>query len=149
MGTVAYMAPEQAQGKKADARSDIFSFGSVFYEMMTGQRAFPGSNTADILSSVLRDEPRPILEIAPDVPPDLVNIIERCLRKNPEERRESMADVHRALEALKQVSDSGMLYHSRLDSVPPSSVSPLATPSPQPKPKKMSGVAIALLAAVV
>jgi serine/threonine-protein kinase len=149
VGTVAYMAPEQAQGKKADARSDIFSFGSVLYEMTTGQRAFPGSSTADILSAVLRDEPRPVLEIAPDVPPDLVSIIERCLRKNPEVRWQSMADIHRALEELKQVSDSGMLYRSRLESLTPSSVSPVATASPKPKPKKMSGVAIALVAAVL
>jgi len=149
VGTVAYMAPEQAQGKKADARSDIFSFGSVVYEMTTGERAFPGSNTADILSAVLRDEPRPILEIAPDVPPDLVNIIERCLRKNPEERWQSMADVHRALETLKQVSDSGTLYRSRIDSISPPPVPPPATPSPKPKPKRSWGVAIALVTAVL
>ncbi|MGA2601473.1 MAG: serine/threonine-protein kinase [Bryobacteraceae bacterium] len=149
VGTVAYMSPEQAQGKKADARSDIFAFGCVVYEMTTGERAFPGSNTAVILSSVLRDEPRPILEIAPDVPADLVNIIERCLRKNPEERWQSMADVHRALEALKQVSDSGTLYRSRLDSAISMPTPSTAPPTPQPKPKKKSGVVIALVTAVL
>lgn len=149
VGTVAYMAPEQAQGKKADARSDIFSFGSVVYEMTTGQRAFPGSNTADILTAVLRDEPRPIIEIAPDVAPELVNIIERCLRKNPEERWQSMADVHRALEILKQVSDSGTLYRSRAEFSASPKAPAQVIASPQPKPKKISGIVIALVAAVL
>jgi serine/threonine protein kinase len=149
VGTVAYMAPEQAQGKKADARSDIFSFGSVVYEMTTGERAFPGSNTADILTSVLRDDPRPIVEIAPDAPLDLVNIVERCLRKNPEERWQSMADVHLALETLKQVSDSGTLYRSRIDSSMPPAPPPPVTPSPQPRPRKISGLAIALVTAAL
>lgn len=143
VGTVAYMAPEQAQGKKADARSDIFSFGSVLYEMTTGQRAFPGASTADILTSVLRDEPRPILEIAPDTPRELVDIIGLCLRKNPEERWQSMAEVHQALETLKQVSDSGTLYRSRIDSLPPP---PAAPPKPA---KKKSGVGIAVVAAIL
>ena len=68
VGTVAYMSPEQAQGKRVDARSDIFSFGAVLYEMATGQRAFESSSTLSTLTAVLRDETRPIFQLAPDVP---------------------------------------------------------------------------------
>src|SRR5580704_15713631 len=69
IGTVSYMSPEQAQGKKVDTRSDIFSFGVVLYEMATGVRAFPGDNALSTLSAILRDEAKPITEVAPDVPP--------------------------------------------------------------------------------
>ena len=69
VGTVAYMSPEQAEGKKLDTRSDIFSFGSVLYEMLTGQRAFRGDTRASTISSILRDEPKPISEVAGAMPP--------------------------------------------------------------------------------
>jgi cephalosporin-C deacetylase-like acetyl esterase len=81
VGTVAYMSPEQAEGKPIDARSDIFSFGSVFYEMLTGKKAFMGESSADLLSSVLRDEPKPISEIKREIPPEVRRIVARCLRK--------------------------------------------------------------------
>lgn len=97
MGTVNYMSPEQAEGLKVDARSDIFSFGAVLYEMVTGQRAFEGESTVATLSAVLRDEVKPAREIAPEVPAELDGLITRCLRKRPEERWQSMGEVAAAL----------------------------------------------------
>jgi serine/threonine-protein kinase len=117
IGTVSYMSPEQAQGKKVDTRSDIFSFGVVFYEMLTGTRAFSGDSALSTLSAILRDEHKPMVEIAPDVPPQLELLITRCLRKNPDERWQSMKDVLAALGALKHESDSGQLYRSRIQAV--------------------------------
>jgi len=117
IGTVSYMSPEQAQGKKVDTRSDIFSFGVVFYEMLTGSRAFNGDSALSTLSAILRDDHKPMVEIAPDVPPQLELLITRCLRKNPDERWQSMKDVLAALGALKHESDSGQLYRSRLQAV--------------------------------
>ncbi|WP_051670819.1 serine/threonine-protein kinase [Bryobacter aggregatus] len=113
LGTLSYMSPEQAQGKKVDARSDVFSFGAVLYEMTTGQRAFPGKSSALILTSVLRDEPKSLAELAPDAPPDFAHAIWKCLRKEPDERWQTMEELHRVLLALKQGSDSGVLYRQR------------------------------------
>ena len=114
IGTVSYMSPEQAQGKKVDTRSDIFSFGVVLYEMVTGSRAFSGDNALSTLSAILRDEARPIAEIAPDVPPQIEQLVKRCLRKNPDDRWQSMQDVRSALAALRHESDSGQLYKPRV-----------------------------------
>jgi len=118
VGTVSYMSPEQAQGHKVDARSDIFSFGVVLYEMVTGARAFQGDNALSTLSAILRDEARPITEIAPDAPPQVEQLIERCLRKNPDDRWQSIEDVRAALSALKHESDSGQLYRPRVATAP-------------------------------
>src|SRR5215467_13062391 len=90
LGTVAYMSPEQAQGRKVDTRTDIFSFGAVLYEMLTGRHAFDGDSAVSTLSAILRDEVRPISEVAPDVPPQLDTVIQRCMRKNPDDRWQSM-----------------------------------------------------------
>ena len=102
MGTVNYMSPEQAEGLKVDGRSDMFSFGAVLYEMITGQRAFAGDSGISTLSAVLRDEVKPIQQIVPDVPEELVDIVGRCLRKSPAARLEAMIDVETALEVLKR-----------------------------------------------
>jgi serine/threonine-protein kinase len=91
-GTAAYMSPEQAQGRALDARSDIFSFGSVLFEMLCGARAFDGESVAEALSAVLRNEPRPL-----DVPPNLAGVVTRCLRKAPAERFSSAGDLKAAL----------------------------------------------------
>ena len=99
LGTVPYMSPEQAEGKAVDGRSDIFSLGSVLYEMVTGRRCFPRSDTmTSTLAAVLEGEPVPVPSIAEDVPPKLTEVIERCLRKNPVERYGRMDDVRTALE---------------------------------------------------
>jgi serine/threonine protein kinase len=125
LGTVSYMSPEQAQGKKVDTRSDIFSFGAVLYEMATGVRAFEGESSLSTLSAILRDEARPMSEVAPDVPPQLEDVIQRCLRKMPDERWQSMKEIQSALSMLKRESDSGSLYTTRLTApLPPPSVGP-------------------------
>ena len=106
VGTVAYMSPEQAEGKQIDARSDIFSFGAVLYEMVTGRRAFHGDSKLSTLSAILKEEPGPL---APEVPRDLEKIIVRCLRKDPGRRYQHADDLKLALVELKEESDSGKL----------------------------------------
>ena len=95
LGTAAYMSPEQAEGKTLDERSDIFSFGAVLYEMLSGERAFGGATTAQVLSAVLFQEPGPL-----QVEPALERIVRRCLAKRPPQRFQSMSEVRKALEAI-------------------------------------------------
>jgi serine/threonine protein kinase len=106
LGTIAYMSPEQAEGKKVDARSDIFSFGSVLYEMVTGRRAFQGDTKISVLSAILNHEPAPISQVVDGVPHELVRTITRCLRKDSERRFQLMKDVKIALEELKEEAGS-------------------------------------------
>src|SRR6201987_603917 len=106
LGTVAYMSPEQADGKKVDSRSDVFSFGSVVYEMATGQRAFAGGSKLSSLSAVLFKDPQPASQAVADIPPELDRIIARCLKKDPERRWQTMADVKVALEELRDELDA-------------------------------------------
>jgi serine/threonine-protein kinase len=104
LGTVAYMSPEQAQGRVVDARSDIFSFGVVVYEMVTGRRAFAGDNPLSTLSAILRDEVPPVSETHANVSPVLDQIVRKCLAKNPAARFQSMGEVRTALAALQHNS---------------------------------------------
>ena len=106
VGTVFYMSPEQAQGKNVDARSDIFSFGAVLYEMLTGARAFSGDSEIATLAAILEREPVPIGKIAPEVAPPLQRIISKCLAKKPHERWQHMLDVKLVLEDLLKDLDS-------------------------------------------
>jgi len=107
VGTPAYMSPEQVQGRNVDARSDVFSFGSILYEMATGKRPFSGDTAPLLMASIVRDEPRPPHEILPSIPLELEKWIARALRKEPERRWQSMADFRVALSELKQELDTG------------------------------------------
>ena len=98
LGTFQYMAPEQLEGKDADARSDIFAFGSVLYEMLTGKRAFPGTSQASTIGAILKDEPLAISSIAPFAPPALDRVVKKCLAKDPEERWQSAGDLKSELQ---------------------------------------------------
>ena len=107
VGTLHYMSPEQAQGEGVDHRSDIFSLGVVFYEMVSGQRPFEGQNPTSVLSSILKDTPTPVAELNPKIPRDLAKLIQRCLVKDPTRRFQSTLDVRNELEECKQEVDSG------------------------------------------
>jgi serine/threonine-protein kinase len=144
MGTVNYMSPEQAEGKKVDARSDIFSFGSLLYEMATGNCAFDGTSSISTLSAVLRDDVRSLAEVAPDVPPQLESIITRCLKKDPDQRWQTMHEVRMALEALRKQSDSGVLYKTLPVSPPVPTPAPVAAPAPAAAKKGSSGALVAI-----
>ena len=109
LGTAAYMSPEQAEGKKVDARSDIFSFGAVLYEMLTGRRAFGRESGIKTLAAVLNEEPKPPSSVNEAVPPELERVIARCLRKDPQRRWQTMSDLKVALQDLKEDSESGKL----------------------------------------
>jgi serine/threonine protein kinase len=104
-GTTGYMSPEQASGRDVDARTDVFSFGALLYEMVTGRRAFAGDSAAATLAAVMREQPKAPSEVAPDVPRDLERVILRCLRKEADRRYQSMADVKLELEQIKEDSD--------------------------------------------
>src|SRR6516225_4615571 len=109
VGTISYMSPEQAEGRKVDVRSDIFSFGALLYEMVTGRKAFQGDSKVSTLSAILREDPKPASQVVEGVPHELERIIGRCLRKSPERRFQTAADLKVALEELKEESDSGSL----------------------------------------
>jgi eukaryotic-like serine/threonine-protein kinase len=93
LGTVQYMAPEQLEGREADARSDIFAFGCLVHEMMTGRKAFSGATQASLISSILRDEPIVVSQVEPTSPPALDRIVRKCLSKDPEDRWQNAGDL--------------------------------------------------------
>ncbi len=93
LGTFQYMAPEQLEGREADARSDIFAFGAVLYEMATGKKAFSGKSQASLIGSILRDDPQAISEISPMTPPAFNRVVKTCLAKDPEDRFQTAHDV--------------------------------------------------------
>jgi serine/threonine protein kinase/Tol biopolymer transport system component len=104
VGTVPYMAPEQIEGRPADARTDIFSFGAVLYEIVTGRRAFDAPTLAALMGSIVRDDPPSLTTVDPRLPPGLDRLIRRCLAKDPADRWASMAEIEARLEALQDVT---------------------------------------------
>jgi serine/threonine protein kinase len=100
MGTVGYMAPEQIKGQAVDGRADLFAFGAVLYEMLTGRRAFQRDTSAETMTAILRDDPPELTAIRGDVPPAIERIVRHSLEKNPKERFQTARDVAFALEAL-------------------------------------------------
>jgi Tol biopolymer transport system component len=107
LGTVAYMSPEQAEGKLIDARSDLFSLGVILYEMATGQRPFTGDTSISIISSIVKDTPKSVTELNPALPRDLGRIVRRALTKDVDRRYQTAKDVRNDLEELKASLDSG------------------------------------------
>lgn len=106
-GTLPYMSPEQLQGKAADPRSDIFSLGTVLYQMSTGERPFRGETTADLIAVILRGEPVPVTRLNRALPRQLERIVERCLRKDPRRRFQTALDVRNELDELRREWTSG------------------------------------------
>jgi len=109
------MSPEQAEGRVVDPRSDIFSFGAVLYEMVTGQRAFRGESRISTLAAIVEKEPQPPSAISSTTPPELDRLILRCLRKDINRRSQTMADLKLALEELRDESESGKLPRPAVD----------------------------------
>ena len=106
-GTVAYMSPEQAEGKPIDTRSDMFALGIMLFEMLTGQRPFRGETTAAAIASVLRDEPVDLRTLSPRVPAELARLISRCLAKSLTKRLQSAIDLRNELEYLRDCRANG------------------------------------------
>ena len=146
LGTVAYMSPEQAEGRAVDGRSDLFSLGVVLYEMATGHQPFTGETSLSILSSILRDTPRSVTEINPALPSDLGRIIRRALAKDPERRYQSAKDLRNDLQDLKASLDSGELASpsSASQVAPPPASSDRSSPAVHP-PSSDAQVAVALV----
>ncbi len=107
VGTVSYMSPEQAQGVSVDARSDVFSFGSLFYELATGEPPFKRNNAISTFHAIVHEDPRPLREVCPDAPPDLERILTRCLDKDPARRYQKAAELADDLRLLHSGTESG------------------------------------------
>ncbi len=108
LGTFQYMAPEQLEGKEADARTDIFAFGAVLHEMATGSKAFSGTSQASLISSIMKEDPAPISAIQPMTPPALDRVVKTCLAKDPEDRWQSAGDVGKELRWIAEGSAAGL-----------------------------------------
>ncbi len=114
LGTVAYMSPEQLRGRAVDQRSDIFSFGAILYEMLTGKRAFSGETQVDTMTAILKEDPPEMVEARQGIPPGFEPIVRHCLEKEPENRFQSARDLAFALSTLSNVSTSKQIAALRL-----------------------------------
>ena len=107
LGTLSYMAPEQIDGREVDTRADVFAFGAVLFEMVTGLKAFDGETPARVMSAILRDEPARVSSIVPVTPAALEALIHACLAKDPNERWQNISDVARQLRHLRDMMSGG------------------------------------------
>ena len=106
LGTLPYMAPEQLEGKEADQRSDVFSFGAVVYEMLTGRRAFAGASPPAVIAAVMSSDPPPMSSLRPAIPPLLDRVVMQCLAKDPEDRSQNAHDVADELKSISQPAET-------------------------------------------
>jgi len=113
LGTVAYMSPEQAQGKPVDARSDVFSLGILLFEMATGDKPFKGDTNMSVLSAIIKDTPSSVTDLRQDLPRDVGRIVRRCLAKDPDDRYQTAKDLRNDLRLLKEDLDSGVAVRAQ------------------------------------
>ena len=141
LGTVPYMSPEQVAGEEADRRSDIFSVGVILYQMCTAQLPFPGANSNQVMSAILRDDPNPVTRVRSDLPLELERIVHRCLEKKPAQRYQSAVEVQAALETLQ----------TQVSSHPSGSpaMQPGATPRPGLPQRRLRTAGVAAILAIV
>jgi len=107
VGTAPYMSPEQVEGRPIDGRSDIFSFGIVMYQMLTGAKPFRGDTAPSLMASILRDQPKPIREVRADIPEGVTRLVDRCLEKRPDDRIQSAQEILVELKGLRRAWESG------------------------------------------
>src|SRR5262245_27896683 len=141
VGTFQYMAPEQLEGQDADARADIFAFGAVLYEMVTGRRAFTGSTQASDIASILKDTPSQPSTLQPLSPPSLDGTIATCLAKSPDDRWQSAGDIGRQLKLIQASSPSAPVSTSAVTSA-------IAPTSARPRWRRWAAIAAAIALAV-
>ena len=150
LGTVGYMSPEQVRGESVDARSDIFSLGTIFFEMLTGTRAFKRNSAVETLSAIIRDDPPDLTDLLPTAPPQIERLVRRCLDKDREHRFQSARDLGFNLETLASLSGTATM--SRPPAATPPRTETRATPPPtvrtvsRPVVKPKRGVSPLLLA---
>ena len=119
LGTLHYMSPEQLEGKDVDARTDIFAFGVVLYEMLSGRRPFEGKSQASVIGAILEQDPPPVTSLQPLTPPLLAELVARCLAKDPDGRWQSVRDLMRQLEWIAARTDAAASAATQSQAEPP------------------------------